>query len=194
MRTILAGACALLVLSGCGADGSRGATASPAPAPATPSVDGRAESDSSDCTHPAGFRVSHPADWSVNPAATLPACSWFAAEPFDVPEATDGRIADITLRVVEGERPPSAWGDVTNSTAVEVGGLPALRLERHAGPGFYPRGTPITTYVVDLPEGSAAQDTLVASTVGLPPFDYERNVAVLDAMMASLVLVAPSFV
>lgn len=191
MRTILAGACALLVLSGCGADEGRGAAASPAPG--TPSVDTRSGPDSSDCTHPAGFRVSHPADWSVNPGVTLPACSWFAAESFDVPEASDARIADITLRVVEGPRPPSSWGDVTSSTAVDVGGLPALRLERRANPGLYPSGTPITTYVVDLPEGSTAQDTLVASTVGLPPFDYERNVAVLDAMMASLVLVAPSF-
>lgn len=190
MRPILAGACALLVLCGCGADESREPAASPTPG-ASP-VDTGAASGTSDCTHPAGFRVSHPADWSVNPGTTVPACSWFAAESFDVPEASDVRLADITLRTVEEARPPAVWSDVAVSTAVEVGGRPGVRLERNTGPGLYPAGTPITTYVVDLPEGSAAENTLVASTVGLPPFDYERNVAVLDAMMASLVLVAPS--
>lgn len=190
MRGILTGACALLLLSGCAADRSRDPAASPAPG--TSPVDTGSESGTSECAHSAGFRVSHPADWSVNPGTTLPVCSWFAAESFDVPEATDARIADVTLKVVAGARPPSVWPDIVASTAVEVGGRPGLRLERLAGPGFYPVDTPITTYVVDLPRGRAAGDTLVATTVGLPRFDYERNVAVLDAMMASLVLVVPS--
>ncbi|SOC50831.1 hypothetical protein SAMN05660748_3590 [Blastococcus aggregatus] len=189
MRPMLAGACALLVLCGCTATGSPDPAASPTHG--TSPADTGGASGTGDCTHPAGFRVSHPADWSVNPGTTLPACSWFAAESFDVPEATDVRIADITLKVVEGSRPPSAWPDVTATTAVEVGGRPGLRLERLTGPGLHPVDTPITTYVVDLP-GNSDGDTLVASTVGLPRFDYERNVAVLESMMASLVLVAPS--
>ena len=125
MRQMIAGACALLVLCGCGVNESRDPAA--APAPGTSPADIGGGSGTSDCTHPAGFRVSHPAEWSVNPGTTLPDCSWFAAESFDVPEATDVRIADITLKVVEGPRPPSAWPDVTASTTVEVGGRPALR-------------------------------------------------------------------
>lgn len=187
MRPMLAALCALVVVSGCaGAD-----TGEPAASPA-PGTSGGDGAGTSDCTHPAGFRVSHPAGWSVNPGTVLPACSWFAAGSFAVPEATDARIADITLRVVEGARPPSAWPDVTEHVAVEVGGQPGLRLERVTGPGLHPVGTPVTTYVVDLPDGTAAGDTLLASTVGLPRFDYERNVEVLDEMMASLVLEAPS--
>lgn len=189
MRTVLAGVCALLVLSGCAGAGTRDSTSSPAPGTSRVDAGG---AGTGECTHPAGFRVSHPADWSVNPGTVLPVCSWFAADFFDVPEATDARIADITLKVVEGPRPPSAWPDVTDRTAVEVGGQPGLRLDRLTGPGLHPVDTPITTYVVDLPDGSAAGDVLVASTVGLPRFDYERNVAVLDAMMASLVLDASS--
>lgn len=190
MRPMLAAVSAFLVLCGCGTAENPDPAASPAPGTTAKGTDSWV--GASDCTHPAGFRVSHPADWSVNPGETLPACSWFGDESFDVPAATDVRIADVTLRVVEGARSTSAWPDVTASTTVAVGGRPALRLERLTGPGLHPVGTPITTYVVDLPRGSAAGDTLVASTVGLPGFDYERNVEVLDAMMATWVLVAPS--
>jgi hypothetical protein len=61
-------------------------------------------------------------------------------------------------------------------------------VEQTAGPGFYPEGTPITTYVVDLGPARTDGAVLVARTVGLPGADYDRNVDVLDAMMASLVL------
>lgn len=190
MRTVLAAVGALLVLTGCSGTDTEQPTAAPAPGTSSADTDDAddAADGMADCDHPAGFRVSHPADWSVNPGVVLPVCSWFAAESFDVPEATDARIADITLKVIDGARPPSAWPDVTVSTPVEVGGRPGMRLERETGPGLYPVGTPITTYVVDLPSDAATGDTLLASTVGLPRFDYERNVAVLDAMMASLVV------
>lgn len=188
MRTTLAGVCALLLLAGCaGGDGTDPGRSEPGAS--EPGASGSAGAwRTTTCAHPAGFRVTHPADWSVNPGEVLPKCSWFAAESFDVPTATDARIADITLRVVEGHRPPSSWVDVAASRTVEVGGLPGLRLERVAGPGLYPAGTPILTYVIDLPSASDAGRTLVASTVGLARFDHERDVDVLDAMMASLVL------
>lgn len=213
MRTTLTGVCALLILSGCAGGNDTdpaagtaapGGTGTPEPPTSEPGTSERGTSEpgtsepgtsgsedaggTATCEHPAGFRVSHPADWTVNPGEVLPECSWFAAESFDVPTATDARIADITLRVVEGSRPPSRWGDVEDIRAVEVGGLTGLRLERVAGPGLYPTGTPILTYVVDLPSTSEAGRTLVASTVGLARFDHERGVEVLDAMMASLVL------
>jgi hypothetical protein len=194
MRTMLAALCALLVVAGCG--GTDAASPAASRAPESPPASTEGSSDTSECTSPAGFRVSHPADWSVNPGRVLPVCSWFAAESFAVPGATDARIADITLKVVEGNRPTSTWPDVTASTAVEVGGRPGVRLERAAGPGLYPAGTLITTYVVDLPAdpsaGASTGTTLVASTVSLPRFDYPRNVEVLDAMMASLVVDAAS--
>ncbi|MGY2129249.1 hypothetical protein [Blastococcus sp. SYSU DS0617] len=184
MRAMLAGVCALLVLTGCG-----GADAEPAAAPpgasgtATPepaTVDG-----TSDCTHPAGFRVSHPADWQVNPGRVLPVCSWFAEETFTVPEASGIRTADITFSVRPVAELPVRWPDETARSRVEVDGRAALRVEQVATLGFYPAGTPITAYVLDLETDGTA---LVASTVGLPGTDYDRNVAVLDAMMASLVL------
>jgi hypothetical protein len=140
------------------------------------------------CASPEGFRIEHPADWHVNAGGVLPGCSWFAATPFTVPEASDVRVADITLSVQPASDLTARLPDETARRTVEVGGRPALRLEQLTGPGFYPAGTPITTYVVDLGPARDGDEVLVADAVGLPGFDHVRNVEVLDAMMASLAL------
>jgi hypothetical protein len=185
MRLLLAGACSLMLLTACSGGRADGAGAS-APRAVTAGITDVAALDepTARCTSPAGFSVDHPADWSVNSGDVLPVCSWFAAEAFAVPEASDVRTADITLSVRSGSDASSVWPDETARTSVEVAGRTAVRVVQVAGPGFYPEGTPITTYVVELGDGR----TLVADTVGLPGSDYDRNVEVLDAMMASLVL------
>lgn len=187
MRARLAGTCSLLVLlTACSA------TATPVrsvPADRVGAGNGAAALEQRVCTHPAGIRVTHPADWSVNPGDVLPVCSWFAAEPFAVPEGSDAGAADVMLSVRPGEQVPARWPDETARTRVEVAGRTAVRTEQVTSPGLYPAGTPITTYVVDL-DGDAG--ALVARTVGLPGRDHARNVEVLDAMMESLVLGAPS--
>ncbi len=184
MRTRLLAGLGLLVLTGCGGSVA-GPDAAPSVASAPAAPDGGTAAGMADCTHPAGFRVSHPADWSVNAGDVLPVCSWFADEPFTVLPSSDVRTADITFSVRPREELPGRLPDETQRSAVEVDGRGALRLEQVATPGFYPGGTRITTYVVALPSGG---DALWARTVGLPPSEHERNVAVLDAMMASLVL------
>jgi hypothetical protein len=184
MRTILAGVCALLFLTGCGGTDAEPAAAPPA-APVADAPGTGTEDRTAECTHPAGFRVSHPADWQVNPGRVLPVCSWFAEEEFTVPEASGIRTADITFAVRPVAELPVEWPDETTRSRVDVDGRASVRLEQVTTLGFYPAGTPITAYVVDLPADGTA---LVASTVGLPGTDYARNVAVLDAMMASLVL------
>lgn len=182
MRTMLAGVCALLFLTGCG-----GSDPDPESAAAPPVASGTAspEPGTVDCAHPAGFRVSHPADWQVNPGRVLPVCSWFADEAFTVPEASGIQTADITFSVRPVAELPAQWPDETVRSRVDVDGRAAVRLEQEATLGFYPAGTPITVYVLDLETDGTA---LVARTVGLPGTDYTSNVAVLDAMMASLVL------
>lgn len=185
MRHLLAGAGSLLLLTACGGTVPVSSTAS-GPAPVRAEVAGA--EDTARCASPAGFRVDHPADWSVNPGEVLPVCSWFAAEPFTVPEASDVRIADITFDVEVGPDPSAVWMDETARRTVDVGGRPAIRVEQVTGPGFYPAGTPITTYVVHLDPARADGAVLLAETVGLPGFDYDRNVDVLDAMMASFAL------
>ncbi|WP_324277196.1 hypothetical protein [Blastococcus brunescens] len=185
MRHLLAGACSLLFLTACGGTGTP-TSSGPDPAPARTDVPAGVET--AHCASPEGYRVEHPVDWHVNPGDVLPGCSWFAAEPFAVPEASDVRVADIALSVQPVSDLSARLPDETARSTVEVGGRPALRLELVTGPGFYPEGTPITTYVVDLGPARKGEEVLVADAVGLPGVDHERNVEVLDAMMASLAL------
>ena len=136
------------------------------------------------CTSPAGYTVEFPADWSTNEAGVLPACSWFGpGEEVVVPEASDVRTVPVTLQVVGAsvaEAAP-AYPDEVARTALEVGGRPAVRTEQVTTPGFYPEGTRITTWAVDL-----GGRTLLADAVELPGGDYGGAVAVLGEIVASL--------
>ncbi|TYP88454.1 hypothetical protein [Blastococcus xanthinilyticus] len=186
MRHLLAGVTSLLFLAGCASTAGDPAAVGAPPAPQVADVgalaDQVATGRTAGCENPAGFEVVYPADWSVNSGAVVPPCSWFDAAAFTVPEASDVRTAAITFAVRPADEMVQPWPDVTASDAVDVGGRTAVRVEQVSGPGLYPVGTPITSYVVDLPSG----EVLVASTVGLPGSDHERDVAVLDAMMDSL--------
>ncbi|MGY2003713.1 AMIN-like domain-containing (lipo)protein [Blastococcus sp. SYSU DS1024] len=141
------------------------------------------------CTSPAGFAVDHPSDWSVNAGETVPACSRFSPQDFDVPDATDVRVAAIAFSIE-----PVAFDRVTQEQPGEqarreltVDDRDAVRIERTAtGEGFWPEGTPATRYAVELADGEDGPRTLVADTIGLPRFDYQRNVEVLDAMIGTL--------
>jgi hypothetical protein len=187
MRHLVAGACSLALLTACGGTDTGDSTG---PRVGGDSASATAGAGTTRCDSREGFRVDRPADWSVNPGEVLPPCSWFAADPFPVPEASDVRIADVTLTVEAGLERTTPWPDETARSTVEVAGRPAIRIEQVTGPGFYPAGTPITTYVVDLGPGRDDGAVLVADTVGLPGSDYDRNVEVLDAMMASMRLEA----
>jgi hypothetical protein len=185
MRHLLTGACSLLLLTACG--GPVADTAS-GPERAADRIDVAAAVENPRCTSPEGYRVEHPADWSVNRGDVLPPCSWFSAEPFTVPEASDVRLAEITFTVRPAAEVPAAWPDETARSTVQVGGRPALRVEQVTGPGLYPVGTPITTYVVGLGPPGGGGEVLVADTVGLPGLDHDRNVEILDEMMDTLTL------
>lgn len=184
MRRLLgASSLLLLALAGCGSTATEGDTSAGGVAAAgNEAVTVQAGSDvvlGAGCTNPAGFSVAFPEEWSVNGGGVLPACSWFDPEPFVVPEASDVRTA-ITFSV--GSDVVPAWPDEVGRSTVEIGGWEAVRVEQVTTAGLYPAGTPIVTYAVDLGQGQS----LLAETVGLPGEDHERNVEVLDAMMASL--------
>jgi hypothetical protein len=187
MRFFLAGA-ALALLAGCSAPAQApalptvhaggGGLPEAAPAAAVGGVDLGAT-----CTGAAGVTVSYPAAWVTNGAGPVPACSMFSGKKFPVVPASDARTAPIAVDV---EPLPFAEATVVlpdeiGRTAETVDGRAAVRIESVAGPGLWPEGTPAVRWVVDL-----GARVLVADAVGLAPFDHERDVEVLDAMIGAL--------
>lgn len=193
MRALLAGACLTLV-AGCAAPASdrtdvapvdQQAGVVPVEAAAPAEADGADDGDGlgASCTGPAGLQVAYPAGWAVNPEDTVPTCTMFSPETFTVPPHTDARVAAVVLKVSDlpFDDVAAATPDEVTRTDEVVDGHSAVRTEVVAGPGLWPEGTPSTRWVVDL-----GDRTLVADAVGLPPFDHERDVEVLDAMMREL--------
>lgn len=158
--------------------------------------DGRPPVDlGSRCEHPDGFALSYPGSWSTNTGDVLPPCSRFAPEPFTLTAGTDVRTAPIAASVepVPYDRVSAPQEGVEESrSGTVVDGRQGVRIQRTwDGEGLWPEGTRTTTYAIDLgadgPDGPA---TLVVNTVGLPEFDYERNVRVLDHMVHTLDITA----
>ncbi|MCF6506984.1 hypothetical protein E9549_06130 [Blastococcus sp. MG754426] len=142
------------------------------------------------CESPEGYAISYPESWEVNPGTEVPACSFFSPDSFEVPPATDARVAPISVRV-EGipfdRLVTTGRGEELSREELTIDGRPAVRVERvTAGEGLWPQGLPVTRVVVDLGADDGSPRALVADTVGLPRFDYPRNVEVLDRMVASL--------
>ena len=143
------------------------------------------------CESPAGFAISYPEGWAVNSGETVPACTRFAPESFSVPPATDARIGSVTASVetIPFDRVASggtAEPDSRQETTVD--GRRAVRIQRvTAGEGLYPPGIRMTSYVVELEPGDDDEPrTLVVDTLGLPQFDYARNVRTLDRMVETI--------
>lgn len=187
------------IAAGCGdgdvGSGAGGTTTTPAP-DTTSSTAGRPGAGMVACESPEGFTIAAPEDWSSNDGSVVPACSQFHPAPFEVPRGTDARLAAVTAYIdpvpfSRASRPRVATdGDRAITT---VDGRQAVRLSyATSGEGLYPGGTPVTSYLVDVGRGDGAERTLFVDTVGLPGFDYETNVAVLDRMATTLRVTDPA--
>jgi hypothetical protein len=175
-------AAAALFAAGCGDASPDGEATDTAPGDAT----------AERCESPAGFSVAIPEGWHTNPGNGVPSCTQFHPEPFELPGATDRRVAAITASVE-----PVPLEDVTSPLGVpdpdvaevEIDGMPAVRLSyRVGGRGLFPPDTPITLYALDVADRTEDERdaTLVLDTVGVGEFDYERNVRVLDEMAGTV--------
>ena len=141
------------------------------------------------CENPDGFSLAHPAEWSTNDGTVVGECSQFDPEPFEVPEATDERVAAITAYVdpVPFDQ-VAAPGDSPGSdrAVTSVDGHQAVRVEGPAGE-LYPEGTSSVRYMIDMGVGTEERDeTLFVDTLDLPGMDYEENVTVLDRMVRTI--------
>jgi hypothetical protein len=142
------------------------------------------------CQSPAGFAISYPEGWSVNSGETVPACTRFAPGSFVVPPGTDARVGSVTAKVetipfdvVTSTGTPGAGSRIETT----VDGHRAVRIEQvTTGEGLYPPGIRMTGHVVELEPGDDGPRTLVVDTVGLPQFDYARNVRLLDRMIETV--------
>lgn len=147
------------------------------------------------CESPAGFAIGHPASWLTNPGDVVPACSQFHPQPFQLPPASDARVAAVVASVqpvpfADLAAPRLSPEQVRAETTVD--GLPAVRLEyQDSGQGLWPAGTPITQYLVDLSPSGRNPQTLSIDTIGLEGFDYATNQVVLDRMVRTLRVTRP---
>ena len=138
------------------------------------------------CSNEHGFSIAHPESWHVNDGSVVSACSQFHPDPFQVPAGTDERVAAVTAYIerVPFPRAVLSPGPSAERWATVVDGFQAVRMSYRAGDdGLHRPGTPITVYLVDLVIGVDEDPaTLFIDTVGIPGFDYESNVVVLDRM------------
>lgn len=182
----------LLAVAACGTDDDAGApdttTTTDGTTTTAPEPGGALE----ECSGPAGFTLSAPADWETNEGEVVPACTMFSPEPFEVEEGTDARVAPITAYidpVAFSEAAAPREGRVEDRAVTVAGGRQAVRLSYEIGDGgLYPEDTPITVYMVDVQPELGEPATLFVDTVGVGDFEYETNRAVLDRMFRTLEL------
>lgn len=166
-------------------------TTSPSPGE-TPSPNGEDGDDIAwaACEHPGGIQVSYPEGWHVNSGGTLPACSAFDPEPFEVPEASEFLEAAALLSVEQVDfetitGPDARAGEVLNQRDQLIDGQDALRIETEStGDALLPGGLRSTRWFVLLDDNR----TLTLTTHQVEGNDYERNRRVLDQMAERLQL------
>lgn len=162
-------------------------TTSTTTAPTTTAPDGT-EADLTHCDSPEGYSIAYPDTWHTNSGEVVPECGQFDPGEFQVPEATDERVAAITAYIDPVPFSEVAADDeaARERAVTAVDGLQAVRFEFETdGEGLWPEGTPITQYAIDV----STQDTdatLFVDTVGLDGFDYVENQVVLDRMARTI--------
>lgn len=184
-------AASVLLLASCTGDdaaapdaptATEGPTASPSPLPGGPLAS---------CSNTEGFEISYPSAWVTNEGDVVPSCSQFHPEPFEVPGATDERVAAITAYIdpvpFHEAAAPEEEREAERAVTV-VDGMQAVRLAYESGPDdFYPEGTPVSVYAIDLSLGvDDDPGTLFVDAVGLTGFDHDRNQVVLDRMVRTI--------
>lgn len=193
-RSVIAlfGALALLIAS-CGDDDDSAAgttTTSEAPTssdPTTTTTTGPTDGWER-CENPEGFSIEYPSDWATNDGTVTERCGLFDPDPFDVPDATDARVAAVSAYVdaVPFDDVEDGLADDVTATTTAVDGQRALRTEGPAGE-LYGDDVRRTAYIVDLPTpNDDAERTLFVDVVEADGVDYDAAVAVLDRMMTTI--------
>jgi hypothetical protein len=142
------------------------------------------------CTSAAGYEITYPASWYTNHAVytnpaieETPACSWFGPRPFEGANLGIHPGAAVSVGISEAFDDP--WGGHP-AEEVTIAGLTGRRIDfpgsRDHHSYFYDAWAPED---VQLPGGEHIHSGTRSDRIG----DYTLNRAVLDRMMASLILI-----
>lgn len=143
------------------------------------------------CSSPEGYTISYPEGWTTNDGSVTDSCGQFNPTPFEVPPASDERVAAITAYVDNVAYSDVAGGDSTfegTTASTTIDGHQALRRSgEYNGNGLYDAGTPVTSYLIDLALGvDDGPGTMFVNVIGVGDFDHDALVPVLDAMAATI--------
>ncbi|MDQ4143243.1 MAG: hypothetical protein M3198_05745 [Actinomycetota bacterium] len=142
------------------------------------------------CDHPEGITVSYPQGWRVNSGETLPACSAFNPQPFEVPRATEFFDAAVLLSIERVDFQTITDADARAGRVISrreemVDGHDAVRTETESeGDALLPEGTRSTRWFVVF----GRDRTLTLVTHEVDGSDYESNRNTLDEMISRLEL------
>jgi hypothetical protein len=184
-------------LTACGGDGGdEGATTTVAPTTTaagdgtTTTAPGGVPALSQSCTHEdrdVRVVVRYPDGWHANPGDPVPACTAFDPDPFELRAGTEfPRDLAVVLRVE-----PLAYARAIAPTGLGVeerrdrtvdGRRAARVVVVSTGEGLGPPGVRSLRYVID----AGRERSIIAETFEAEGNDFERSVAVLDAMVTAL--------
>ena len=172
----------------------------PAAAPTTnftPTPNAEADAlfaDRDTCSNPGdGFAVNFPDSWYTNTEiGNTPACSWFSPEFFEVddPDIAPDEI-QISIGMIDSALGYTSLTDVLSSEEGVIGGRTARRVEFNSDPVERP-GYRAYHYVILLGGSQATGPTFVAHTDNEMASDFSLAKAVLDRIMATLVMTDPT--
>jgi hypothetical protein len=142
------------------------------------------------CTNPDGYTVSFPDDWYTNTAVgTVPACSWFSPVFFEVddPQRIPDEVA-IELAIRETGLGQIPEYPRTLQEDVVISGVDGFRTEDTipSNPPDFAYG-----YAAWLDDDALGRKAM-GSTSTMRGGDYELNKAVLDRIMAGMLLTDPN--
>ncbi|MBD0338749.1 MAG: hypothetical protein ICV67_05620 [Thermoleophilia bacterium] len=176
-----------LAVAGCGGDGEDAGTSpsttetvptatEPEPTTAGPQLGAECTSEEG------GYAVSYPEDWHEE------GCTFFDAEPFEVPEGTE--FFDVAVLVSREPVPLDVLAgddrtrEILDLEETQIAGRNAVRLEAETtGEGLLDRG--VRFYLVGV---EVDDDAVILSTYALGALDFEGNKEVVDRMAESLEL------
>lgn len=140
-----------------------------------------------------GYSIGYPEEWSTAALRAEDRCRWFDREPFELEEATEAPLTDVSVSPTIGTFQQAArqlkdpFGErVIEREGVEIGGTQAIRFEKELTESLlYTVGTRTYGYVVNDRGTALWIETRNPPNVDVP---YVENREIVDQAVETLVL------